>query len=109
MKRLKASLERFDHDANILHSNLAQKNFLSAKTLVDYRQRYAYNMFEPSRTLTFNNDSFFSDYRYFNELLHLRHKWTFLQDALTTVYYPNKQSHVSLDQILTFLEYRHVI
>jgi len=39
-------------------------------------------------------------------LINLRQKWTFLQAALTTVYFPSKKD-ISLDKILTFLEYRH--
>jgi len=50
--------------------------------------------------------NFFDDYRYYNELINLRQKWTFLQAALTTVYFPAKKD-ISLDKILTFLEYRH--
>jgi hypothetical protein len=40
-------------------------------------------------------------------LIYLREKWTFLQPALTTVYFPRKKD-ITLDKILTFLEYRHV-
>jgi hypothetical protein len=53
------------------------------------------------------NERFFENYRYYDELINLREKWTFLQAALTTVYFPAKKD-ISLDKILTFLEYRHV-
>ena len=53
------------------------------------------------------NEKFFENYRYYDELINLREKWTFLQPALTTVYFPAKKD-ISLDTILTFLEYRHV-
>jgi len=52
-------------------------------------------------------EGFFENYRYYDELINLRQKWTFLQAALTTVYFPGKKDF-SLDKILTFLEYRHV-
>lgn len=52
-------------------------------------------------------DQFFENYRYYNELMHLRQKWPFLETALTTVYFSAKKD-ISLDTILTFLEYRHV-
>lgn len=54
-----------------------------------------------------NSENFFDDYRYYKELINLRQKWSFFQAALTTVYYPQKKD-ISLDKILTFLEYRHV-
>lgn len=83
--------------------------------MLDLRRKYAYNMFDQ---ITANvehqptdvqrqNEVFFNDYRFYNELINLRQKWTFLQAALTTVYYPAKKD-ISLDKILTFLEYRHV-
>ena len=53
------------------------------------------------------NERFFDNYRYYNELINLREKWKFLQAALTSVYFPSKKD-ISLDKILTFLEYRHV-
>lgn len=53
------------------------------------------------------NERFFDQYRFYRELIKLRQKWTFLQPALTTVYFPKKKN-ITLDQILTFLEYRHV-
>jgi len=57
--------------------------------------------------IQYKNERFFENYRYYNELINLREKWTFLQGALTTVYFPKKKD-ISLDKILTFLEYRHV-
>ena len=83
--------------------------------MLDLRRKYAYNMFDqitpsmenPSTEIQRQNEKFFDDYRYYNELINLRQKWTFLQAALTTVYFPAKKD-ISLDKILTFLEYRHV-
>lgn len=83
--------------------------------MLDLRRKYAYNMFDQITTtieqsptdVQRQNEIFFNDYRFYNELINLRQKWTFLQAALTTVYYPAKKD-ISLDKILTFLEYRHV-
>lgn len=83
--------------------------------MLDLRRKYAYNMFDKMTSNMDNlqsefqrkNEVFFDDYRYYNELINLRQKWTFLQAALTTVYVPAKKD-ISLDKILTFLEYRHV-
>jgi hypothetical protein len=82
--------------------------------MLDLRRKYAYNMFDKMTPkidkqptdLQRKNETFFDDYRYYNELINLRQKWTFLQAALTTVYFPSKKD-ISLDKILTFLEYRH--
>lgn len=93
---------------------------LPADTILNLRRKYAYNMFDISSlsaaaTVTKSdsdanqrkNERFFQDYRCYNEFINLRQKWTFLQAALTTVYFPAKKD-ISLDKILTFLEYRHV-
>jgi len=87
--------------------------------MLELRRKYAYNMFDTSSSSSMlmiksegidnqnKNERFFENYRYYNELINLRDKWTFLQAALTTVYFPRKKD-ISLDKILTFLEYRHV-
>jgi hypothetical protein len=85
--------------------------------MLELRRKYAYNMFDTSSSMLMiksegidnqnKNERFFENYRYYNELINLRDKWTFLQAALTTVYFPRKKD-ISLDKILTFLEYRHV-
>ncbi len=113
--RLDECLEKFDKDADILNSKLKSQIFLPADVMLDLRRKYAYNMFDLMTPKTINqatdsqrkNEVFFDDYRYYNELINLRQKWTFLQAALTTVYFPAKKD-ISLDKILTFLEYRHV-
>ncbi len=115
MGRLDECLEKFDKDAELLNLKLKDQVFLPADTMLDLRRKYAYNMFDENTTNTENqatdlqrkNETFFDDYRYYNELINLRQKWTFLQAALTTVYFPAKKD-ISLDKILTFLEYRHV-
>lgn len=112
--RLDECLEKFDHDFDALKTKLNEQQFLPADQMLDLRQKYAYNMFD-SMSVTaetdatdqqLENEKFFVDYRYFEELVNLRQKWTFLQAALTTVYFPAKKD-ISLDKILTFLEYRH--
>jgi len=112
--RLDECLEKFDKDAELLNSKLKNQIFLSADVMLDLRRKYAYNMFDkyipkmetkPS-DLQRQTEVFFDDYRYYHELINLRQKWTFLQAALTTVYFPAKKD-ISLDKILTFLEYRH--
>jgi hypothetical protein len=108
-------LEKFDKDAELLNSKLNNQIFLPADNMLDLRRKYAYNMFDQITPLMDvqttdtqrQNEKFFDDYRYYDELINLRQKWTFLQAALTTVYFPAKKD-ISLDKILTFLEYRHV-
>lgn len=108
-------MEKFDKDAEMLESKLKNQIFLPADSMLDLRRKYAYNMFdgmtpksdEPATDRQRKNERFFDDYRHYSELINLREKWTFLQAALTTVYYPAKKD-ISLDKILTFLEYRHV-
>ncbi len=116
MGRLDECLEKFDKDAELLNLKLKDQVFLPADTMLDLRRKYAYNMFDTSsmmiiksecNDIQYKNERFFENYRYYNELINLREKWTFLQGALTTVYFPKKKD-ISLDKILTFLEYRHV-
>lgn len=112
--RLDECLEKFDKDFQILNSKLTEQTFLPADQMLDLRQKYAYNMFDsisvPVEAATTvqqaENEKFFNDYRFYHELINLRQKWTFFQAALTTVYFPAKKD-ISLDKILTFLEYRH--
>ena len=104
----------------MLNSKLSRQIFLPANQTLELRRKYAYNMFDRSPLTTtttttkskcddhqHKNEEFFKDYRYYDELINLRHKWTFLQGALTTVYFPGRKDF-SLDKIITFLEYRHV-
>ncbi|CAF0866182.1 unnamed protein product [Didymodactylos carnosus] len=118
--RLNECLEKFDKDKKLLQEKLVREIFLSADILMDFRKKYAYNMFDhvvfermgkinekPKATNEQEqNEEFFSNYRFYDELINLRQKWTFFQAALTTVYFPSKKD-ISLDKILTFLEYRH--
>ncbi|CAF4094998.1 unnamed protein product [Adineta steineri] len=112
--RLDECLEKFDKDAELLNTKLKDQIFLSADTMLNLRCKYAYNMFDKitpimdkqATDVQVENEKFFDDYRYYDELINLRQKWTFLQAALTTVYFPAKKD-ISLDKILTFLEYRH--
>lgn len=108
-------LEKFDNDAQLLDSKLKSQVFIPADVMLDLRRKYAYNMFdsmtpkmeEQPTDSQRKNEQFFDDYRHYSDLINLRQKWTFLQAALTTVYYPAKKD-ISLDKVLTFLEYRHV-
>ncbi|CAF0933219.1 unnamed protein product [Rotaria sordida] len=112
--RLDECLELFDKDSDLLESKLKNDIFLPADIMLNLRHKYAYNMFDKitsiietkSTELQHKNEIFFDDYRYYKELINLRRKWAFFQAALTTVYYPMKKD-ISLDKILTFLEYRH--
>ncbi|CAF0801170.1 unnamed protein product [Rotaria sp. Silwood1] len=114
LSRLEECLKKFDKDAQLLNSKLSRRIFLPADIILDLRRKYAYNMFDKSSSIIKSdcniiqrkNERFFENYRYYNELISLRQKWTFLQAALTTVYFPAKKD-ISLDKILTFLEYRH--
>ncbi|CAF1126256.1 unnamed protein product [Rotaria sordida] len=115
LNRLQECLEKFDKDAQLLNSKLSRRIFLSADIILELRRKYAYNMFDTSSSITIKsdcnviqhkNERFFENYHYYNELINLRQKWVFLQPALTTVYFPAKKD-ISLDKILTFLEYRH--
>ncbi|CAF3344742.1 unnamed protein product [Rotaria socialis] len=113
--RLDECLEEFDKDSGLLEMQLQNEIFLSADTILELRHKYAYNMFDtPSASTMENraneiqrkNEVFFEDYRLYKELINLREKWTFFRPALTTVYFPQKKD-ISLDKVLTFLEYRH--
>ncbi|CAF3417310.1 unnamed protein product [Rotaria sp. Silwood1] len=112
--RLDECLEQFDKDSDLLELKIKDQIFLPANIMLDLRHKYAYNMFDKITSTIDNkpaelqrkNEIFFDDYRYYKELINLRQKWTFFQAALTTVYYPMKKD-ISLDKILTFLEYRH--
>ncbi|CAF3032934.1 unnamed protein product [Rotaria sp. Silwood2] len=112
--RLDECLEQFDKDSVLLESKIKEEIFLPADIMLDLRHKYAYNMFDKIVPIMENkaneiqrkNEIFFDDYRHYKELINLRQKWTFFQAALTTVYYPMKKD-ISLDKILTFLEYRH--
>lgn len=110
IRRLEKCLKQFDQDAVDLQTNLSQQICLSASTLVTLRRQYAFNMFnnqtESMRIYENQRDQFFDNYRHFEEMMCLREKWPFLQDALTTVYFTATKK-ISLDQILTLLEYRH--
>ena len=105
----------FDKDAEVLNARLSDEIFLPAEFLRDLRRIYAYNMFDSMNEKVETkkteqqekNERFFKDYRLYDEMVNLRQKWKFLQAALTTVYFPGKKE-ISLDKILTFLEYRHV-
>lgn len=110
---MEQSLDKFDTDADYLQSKLSRQILLPANIISHYRRTYAYNMFDSPTTLSMTinrsneNERFLDDYRYYHQLISLRQKWIFLQPALTTVYFPKKKN-ITLDQILTFLEYRHV-
>ncbi|CAF1106581.1 unnamed protein product [Adineta ricciae] len=116
LSRLEECLAKFDKDAEMLNSKLSRQIFLPASQTLELRRKYAYNMFDRSPLTTttkskcddhqHKNEEFFKDYRYYDELINLRQKWTFLQGALTTVYFPGRKDF-SLDKIITFLEYRH--
>jgi len=109
LNRLKECLEKFDKDAKLLNSNLSQQILLPANTTLELRHKYAYNMFDTSSSsmeIIKADCKFFDNYRYYNELINLRKQWTFLQPALTTVYFPGRKD-ILLDEILIFLEYRH--
>ena len=105
-------MEQFDQRATELQTSLSQQMCLSASALVTLRRQYAYNMFdpettEPMRIYENERDRFFDHYRYFEEMMCLREKWPFLGDVLTTVYFTEAKK-ITLDQIFTLLEYRHV-
>jgi hypothetical protein len=110
-------LENFDRDAALLQTNLTRQICLPAETLMNLRDQYATNMFERPSTLLSpassrpstpsDDERFFDQYRHFTELQRLRQTWPFLHAALTTVYFPAKRAF-SLNQLITFLEYRQV-
>ncbi|CAF0860297.1 unnamed protein product [Adineta steineri] len=127
LSRLADALNTFDNDALDLKTSLSAEQFLPAKRIIELRTKYASNMFD-DRHLSDDNEedsnsnlpavneqqpewekSFFGDgdkYRMYDELINLRAKWPFLAPALTSIYYAAEKDF-SLDDIRTFLEYRH--
>jgi hypothetical protein len=127
LSRLADSLNNFDNDASELKASLSAEQFLSAKRIIELRTKYASNMFDDrhnqddhdsestaEHTNTVHEQtewekSFFANgdkYRMYDELINLRAKWPFLAPALTSIYYAAEKDF-SLDDIRTFLEYRH--
>ncbi|CAF4545044.1 unnamed protein product [Rotaria sp. Silwood1] len=126
LSRLTDALNTFDNDSSELKTSLSAEQFLSAKRIIELRTKYASNMFDDrqnnddndeesnSNLITTNEQpewekSFFSNgdkYRMYDELINLRAKWPFLAPALTSIYYAAEKDF-SLDDIRTFLEYRH--
>ncbi|CAF3938664.1 unnamed protein product [Rotaria magnacalcarata] len=127
LSRLADALHTFDNDASELKQSLHVEQFLSAKRIIELRTKYAANMFDDRKNNDDNNEeesdsnlsavneqsdwekSFFANgekYRMYDELINLRAKWPFLAPALTSVYYA-AEKEFSLDEIRTFLEYRH--
>lgn len=126
LSRLNDALHTFDNDTLELKQSLQSEQFLPAKRIIELRTKYASNMFDDRK----NNDDndigqdsnssplneqpdwekmFFANgdkYRMYEELINLRAKWPFLAPALTSVYYASEKDF-SLDDIRTFLEYRH--
>lgn len=126
LSRLNDALHTFDNDTLELKQSLQSEQFLPAKRIIELRTKYASNMFDDRK----NNDdndigqdsnssplneqpdwekTFFANgdkYRMYEELINLRAKWPFLAPALTSVYYASEKDF-SLDDIRTFLEYRH--
>ena len=130
LSRLADALNTFDNDAVELKTSLSAEQFLPAKRIIDLRTKYASNMFDDrqqqqqlddnveeiddNRAATIDEQaewekSFFANgdkYRMYDELINLRAKWPFLAPALTSIYYATEKDF-SLDDIRTFLEYRH--
>lgn len=129
LSRLADALNTFDNDALDLKTSLSAEQFLSAKRIIELRTKYASNMFDDRRNADENEEeeedvdgnvpttheqsewekSFFANgdkYRMYDELINLRAKWPFLAPALTSIYYAAEKDF-SLDDIRTFLEYRH--
>ncbi|CAF1330396.1 unnamed protein product [Rotaria sordida] len=126
LSRLVDALNTFDNDASELKTSLLAEQFLSAKRIIELRTKYASNMFDDRQNNDDNDEesksnlptineqpewekSFFSSgdkYRMYDELINLRAKWPFLAPALTSIYYTSEKDF-SLDDIRTFLEYRH--
>jgi hypothetical protein len=126
LSRLADALNTFDNDASELKSSLSAEQFLSAKRIIELRTKYASNMFDDRQNSDENEEvsdsnlstineqpewekSFFGNgekYRMYDELINLRAKWPFLAPALTSIYYATEKDF-SLDDIRTFLEYRH--
>ncbi|CAF0951126.1 unnamed protein product [Didymodactylos carnosus] len=121
LARIEESLHIYDNEIKNIDEFLDHKRFLGASRMSVLRKLYGYNMFydnihdeKNSSKLMVpvvsqqqrENEKFFGNYRYYDELINLREKWPFLQRALTTVYFPARKD-ISLDKIITFLEYRH--
>jgi hypothetical protein len=126
LSRLADALNTFDNDSSDLKSSLSAEQFLPAKRIIELRTKYASNMFDDRQYQDENEDetdeksttiheqpdwekSFFANgekYRMYDELINLRTKWPFLAPALTSIYYAVEKDF-SLDDIRTFLEYRH--
>jgi hypothetical protein len=126
LSRLTDALNTFDNDASELKASLLSEQFLSAKQIIELRTKYASNMFDDKQNHDDNEEelnsnlitiheqpewekSFFANgekYRMYDELINLRAKWPFLAPALTSIYYAAEKDF-SLDDIRTFLEYRH--
>ena len=126
LSRLADALNTFDNDALELKTSLSTGQFLPAKRIIELRTKYASNMFDDRQNNEDNEEetdsdlttiheqpdwetSFFGNgdkYRMFDELINLRAKWPFLAPALTSIYYAAEKDF-SLDDIRTFLEYRH--
>ena len=127
LSRLSDALNRFDHDASELKASLVAEQFLPAKRIIELRTKYASNMFDDRIHVDENEGetagnlsnsaseqtewekTFFGDgdkFRMYDELINLRAKWPFLASALTSIYYAAEKDF-SLDDIRTFLEYRH--
>ena len=127
LSRLSDSLNNFDNDALELKASLSAEQFLPAKRIIELRTKYASNMFDDRHNQddqdgesdadtkntvheqTESEKSFFANgdkYRMYDELINLRAKWPFLAPALTSIYYAAEKDF-SLDDIRTFLEYRH--
>lgn len=131
LSRLADALNTFDNDAVELKTSLSAEQFLPAKRIIDLRTKYASNMFDDRQQQQQQDDgsaeetddpraatideqaewekSFFANgdkYRMYDELINLRAKWPFLAPALTSIYYATEKNF-SLDDIRTFLEYRH--
>jgi len=128
LSRLSDALATFDNDALEIKASLTAEQFLSAKRILELRTKYASNMFDDGQiseeqdeddeeNSTANEQlqqpewekSFFGvgdRYRMYEELINLRAKWPFLAPALTSVYHAVEKDF-SLDDIRTFLEYRH--
>jgi hypothetical protein len=128
LSRLADALNTFDHDASELKASLSAEQFLPAKRIIELRTKYASNMFDDRNHHPNDHDdesddslpqtkheqpewerTFFAHgdkYRMYDELINLRAKWPFLASALTSIYYAAEKDF-SLDDIRTFLEYRH--
>jgi len=127
LSRLADALNTFDSDASELKSSLVAEQFLPAKRIIELRTKYASNLFDDRRNPHDHEEeesddnrptvfeqpewekSFFANgekYRMYDELINLRAKWPFLAPALTSIYYAVEKDF-SLDDIRTFLEYRH--